>query len=37
MGAALSPKKMKRGTGLGSPTLSISLRLDLAERAVEDR
>ncbi len=35
MGAALCPKKMKRGAGLGSQTLSISPRLDLTERTVE--
>lgn len=35
MGATLCPKKMKRGEGLGSPTLSISPRPDLTERTVE--
>lgn len=37
MGAALCPKKMKRGAGLGSPTLSISLCPDLTECTVEAR
>lgn len=35
MDACLCPKKMKRGAGLGSPTLSISPRLDLTERTAE--
>lgn len=37
MGAALSPKKMKHGAQLGSPTLSISPRPDLTECSVEAR
>lgn len=37
MGAALQSQKMKRGTGLGSPTLSISPSLGLTECSAEAR
>lgn len=37
MGAALPSQKMKRGAGLGSPTLSISRRPGPSERPAEAR